>query len=183
MRETRKLATILVADVVGHNRLAGVYEAIEWDVEHSWRFSPQRAGPLAARAEQGDRVATIGYLSLVTISPGAPWPNEAAFRAGLRDLGYSEGKNLRIEYRSTHGDESRLDELATELVRLNVDMIVTAYRGIYAAHRATTTIPIVMTGAGVSSLRASWTASRVPAATSRDWLLSLRRWWRSGLSS
>ena len=106
------------------------------------------AWPLAAPAQQGERVPTIGYLSLVTISPGAPWPNEAAFQAGLRDLGHTEGKNLRIEYRSTHGDESRLDELATELVRLNVDVIVTAGSGVYAAHRATTTIPIVMTGAG-----------------------------------
>jgi putative ABC transport system substrate-binding protein len=104
--------------------------------------------PLAARSQQRDRVATIGYLTLFTVSPGAPWPTEAGFLAGLRDLGYAEGKNFRIEYRSTHGDESRLGEMATELVRLNVDVIVTAGSGVYAARRATSTMPIVMTSAG-----------------------------------
>jgi putative ABC transport system substrate-binding protein len=63
---------------------------------------------------------------------------------GLRDLGYVEGRNLHIELRSAEGHEDRLPGLATELVALNVDVIVTYATGVYAAQRATKTIPIVM---------------------------------------
>ena len=96
------------------------------------------AWPLAARAQE--RIARIGYLSLLSATTLA----YEAFRAGLRELGYIEGENLRIEYRSTEGDERRLAELAAELVALNVDVIVTYATGVPAAQRATTTIPIVM---------------------------------------
>jgi len=99
------------------------------------------AWPLAARAQQGERIARIGYLSLL---PAAKATGYEAFRAELRELGYIDGKNLRIEYRSTEGDESRLPELAAELVGLNVDVIVTYATGVPAAQRATTIIPIVM---------------------------------------
>jgi len=97
--------------------------------------------PLAVGAQQAERLARIGYLSL-----GSPPLNayDDAFLAGLRDLGYVEGKNLHIEFRFTEGQEDRLARLATELVDLNVDVIVTYATGVYAAKRATATIPIVM---------------------------------------
>jgi len=99
------------------------------------------AWPLAVGAQQAERLARIGYLSL-----GSPPLNayDDAFLAGLRDLGYVEGKNLHIEFRFTEGQEDRLTRLATELVDLNVDVIVTYATGVYAAKRATATIPIVM---------------------------------------
>ena len=67
---------------------------------------------------------------------------------GLRDLGYVEGKNLHIEYRFAEGDQDRLAGLLAELVDLKVDVIVTHATGVYAAKRATATIPIVMLAAG-----------------------------------
>jgi len=72
-----------------------------------------------------------------------------AFRAGLRDLGYVEGKNLVIEFRWAEGKYDRLSELAEELVRLNVELIVTSSTpGVLAAKQATTVIPIVMAAQG-----------------------------------
>ncbi len=67
-----------------------------------------------------------------------------AFRAGLRDLGYVEGKDFVIEFRFAEGNADRLPGIAAELVRLNVDVIVTNGPGVYAARDATSTIPIVM---------------------------------------
>ena len=99
------------------------------------------AWPLAARAQQSARLARVGYLTLV---PTAPSRNYDAFQEGLRDLGYVEGRNLHIEYRSTEGDEGRLPALLAELIGLNVDVIVTYANGVTAALHATTTIPIVM---------------------------------------
>jgi putative tryptophan/tyrosine transport system substrate-binding protein len=104
-------------------------------------LSGAAAWPLAARAQQGERLARIGYLGL---APAARILFDDAFREGLRDLGYVEGKNLRIEYRSTEGDEGRIPALAAELVGLDVDAIVTYATGVPAAQRATATIPIVM---------------------------------------
>jgi putative ABC transport system substrate-binding protein len=100
------------------------------------------AWPLTARAQQGGRVARIGYLSFLSAADHAP--RSDAFRAGLRDLGYVEGKNLQIEFRFADGDNDRLPGLANELVRLNVDVIVTYSTGVPAAQRATATIPVVM---------------------------------------
>ncbi len=83
------------------------------------------AWPLTARAEQATKVARIGFLGPGSASSesvhGVP-----AFRAGLRDLGYVEGKNIVIEWRWAEGDYGRLPELAGELVRLNLDVLVTA---------------------------------------------------------
>ena len=80
----------------------------------------------------------VGYLS-----PGPGYPFEA-FRDGLEGLGYVEGRNVVIERRSAEGDPQRLPELAADLVRLRVDVIVTATTAAtQAAQRATTTIPIV----------------------------------------
>ena len=99
------------------------------------------AWPLVARA-QPEHVPRIGYLRL---SPAAQSQREEdAFREGLRDLGYVDGQSIRIEYRSTDGDESLIPTLLKELVDLNVDVIVVHATGVVAALRATKTIPIVM---------------------------------------
>ena len=79
------------------------------------------AWPLAARAQQ-PKVPTIGVLVIGNISPEEFWRE---FRQGLRDLGYIEEQNIRFEFRSAEGQINRLPELAAELVRLKVDVIVT----------------------------------------------------------
>src|SRR5262245_61392119 len=77
--------------------------------------------PLAARAPQ-PKVPTIGALVMRNISPEEFWRE---FRQGLRELGYIEGQNIRLEFRSAEGQIDRLPELAAELVRLKVDVTVT----------------------------------------------------------
>jgi len=86
-------------------------------------LSSAAAWPLAARAQQVGRVPRIGYLSPGSASPG-PLAYHDEFRRGLRDLGYVEGQNIVIDYRFAEGKFDRLNQLATELVRLNVDIIV-----------------------------------------------------------
>jgi putative tryptophan/tyrosine transport system substrate-binding protein len=100
------------------------------------------AWPLTARAQQAGGIVRIGYIGFGSASQDAPF--REAFREGLRNLGYVEGDNFRIEARFAEGDNDLLLGLATELVRLNVDIIVTYATGVLAAHRATRTIPIVM---------------------------------------
>jgi len=103
------------------------------------------AWPLAAQAQQPSRVPRIGYLD--PISRSNPWVE--AFRSGLHDLGYVEGRNINIEYRSAEGKYDRLPSLATELVYLGIDILVTyGTPGTRAAKQATTTIPIVMAISG-----------------------------------
>ena len=99
------------------------------------------AWPLAARAQQAGKVYRIGFL---WDSPDAFLDALEAFRQGLSDLGYVEGRNIAIEYRWAEGKPERMRELAEELVRLKVDVIV-APSSIYteAAKRATSTIPII----------------------------------------
>jgi len=100
------------------------------------------AAPLAAETQQGGRVYRIGLLG---VASGSDVPGLAALRQGLRDLGYEEGKNLVIEYRWAEGKYDRLPGLATELVRLKVDVLVTyGTPGALAAKQATTTIPVVV---------------------------------------
>ena len=77
------------------------------------------AAPLAARAQQVGKVYRIGILEPIPASRNAA--NLDAFRKGLRDLGYVEGRNLIIEYRSADGRAERFPDLASELVRLKVD--------------------------------------------------------------
>jgi putative ABC transport system substrate-binding protein len=99
--------------------------------------------PLAARAQR-IKSARIGFLGLV--SPSSHAARLAAFRVGLRDLGWVEGRNVEIEFRWAEGNYDRLPDLAEELVRLNVDVLVThATSGALAAKKATSTIPIVIT--------------------------------------
>ena len=102
------------------------------------------AAPLAAEAQPAGKVPRIGYLVLAPLD--APESRVAldAFRQGLRERGYVEGQNIVIKYRVAHGKIERLPALATELVRLNVDLIVADSTLLArAARQATTTIPIV----------------------------------------
>ena len=108
------------------------------------------AAPLRSFAQQpAPRMHRIGFLG-PTSAAGSP-RNLAAFRAGLRELGYVEGKNIVIEFRWAESKYERLAELAAELVRLNVELIVTSSTpGVLAAKQATTTIPIVIATQGDS---------------------------------
>jgi len=110
-------------------------------------LSSAAAWPVAARAQQPGRVWRIGVLE--TVSQALNTTNMDAFQQGLRALGYVEGQNYVLEYRSSDGDADRFLDLATELVRLNVDLIVT--RGTpaaFAAKKATNTVPVVMAASG-----------------------------------
>jgi putative ABC transport system substrate-binding protein len=101
------------------------------------------AVPLATHAQPAGKVWRIGYLGLAG-SEEIP----EAFRQGLRELGYVEGQNIVIEYRSADGKFERLPDLAAELVRLPVDVMVTPGNPeTLAAKAATSTIPIVFAGA------------------------------------
>ncbi len=100
------------------------------------------AWPLAARTQPVGRTVRIGYLAFGSSSQDASF--REAFREGLRDLGYVEGNNFQIEARFGEGDSDLLLGAATELVGLNVEVIVTYATAVLAAQRATQTIPIVM---------------------------------------
>src|SRR5437899_5292863 len=101
------------------------------------------AAPLVADAQQTGKVWRIGYLS--TGSDPRDSLTADAFRQGLRDFGYVEGQNIAIEWRWTYGEPERLPDIAAELVRLRVDVIVANINpAIQAAQKATKTIPIVM---------------------------------------
>jgi putative ABC transport system substrate-binding protein len=103
--------------------------------------------PLAARAQRPGKIPRIGYLSPASASTGAGLARDEAFREGLRELGYVEGKNIVIEHRFADGRFDRLADLAAELVRLEVDVIVAVVtQASLAAKQATSTIPIVMVG-------------------------------------
>jgi len=99
---------------------------------------------VSAEAQQSTKIPRIGFL-LTTSSASAYSARLDAFRQGLRELGYVEGKNIVIEWRSAAGKLDRLPALAAELVSLNVDIIVTSSPTVTrAAKGATVTIPIVM---------------------------------------
>jgi putative ABC transport system substrate-binding protein len=99
---------------------------------------------MSADAQQPTKIPRIGYLAAVALSANSA--RTEAFRQGLRELGYVEGKNILIEWRSAEGKADRLASLAAELVRLKVDVIVTGGTIVTrAAKEATNTIPIVMT--------------------------------------
>src|SRR5436309_674611 len=100
-----------------------------------------------ADAQQSAKVPRIGFLSTASLSSLSP--RLEAFRQGLRELGYIEGRNIAIEYRSAEGNVDRLPELAAELARLKVDCIVTAGENpTRAAKQATSSIPIITTTIG-----------------------------------
>ena len=111
-------------------------------------FAGALSAPLAAEAQRtAAKVYRIGILETTSQTLNAA--NVEAFKLGLKELGYGEGRNLAIEYRSADGRAERFPDLASELVRLNVDLIVT--RGTpaaLAAKNATNTIPVVMAAIG-----------------------------------
>ncbi len=114
-----------------------------------------------AEAQQAGKVYRIGFLRTGSGSPITS-PFGIAFRQRLREFGYVEGQNLVIEYRSKEGKRERRPEMAAELVRLKVDVIVTqggSPRLIRAAQGATRTIPIVMTGVHVDPIAAGLVVS------------------------
>jgi putative tryptophan/tyrosine transport system substrate-binding protein len=101
----------------------------------------------SAEAQQPQKVPRIGLLSGLRPSPMPP--SIEAFRKGLRELGYVEGQNIIVEYRWAEGKDDRYAPLAAELVSLGVDLIVTGgTQATVAAKQATSTIPIVVGGAG-----------------------------------
>jgi putative ABC transport system substrate-binding protein len=101
---------------------------------------------LLSAAQKPAQVPPIGYLSA---GPSGPSPNIEAFRQGLRALGYAEGQTIAIEYRYAAGRDDRLADLAAELVRLKVELIVTdSSPAARAARQASKTIPIVMAASG-----------------------------------
>jgi len=106
-------------------------------------------GTQVVNAQQPGKIPTIGYLSPFPGSAGTPSGQIIGLQIGLRELGYVFGKNLRIEYRFADGRPDRLSELATELARLEVDIIVVETGGAaLQAKKATQTIPIVMGTSG-----------------------------------
>jgi putative ABC transport system substrate-binding protein len=101
------------------------------------------SAPLAGEAQQAAKIPRIGWLAN---NPTAAPHLLEAFRQGLRDLGYVEGHNVVIEYRSSEGKPERLAALATELVALKVDVMVSGtVVAVFPAKQATRTIPIVFT--------------------------------------
>jgi putative ABC transport system substrate-binding protein len=108
----------------------------------------------SAKAQQPKKVPRLGYLS--SSDPATESTRAEAIRLALRERGYIEGQNIAIEYRYAEGKRDRAPELAAELVRLKVDIIVVAagLTWIRAAKNATKTIPIVMTGGGADPVEA-----------------------------
>ncbi len=106
------------------------------------------AAPLVSLAQQQGKVWRVGFLAARHVD-SLDSDMFSAFPRGMRELGYVEGKNLMIEWRSAEGKYERLPELAVKLVQLKVDVIVAAGApAISAAQKATTTIPIVMGTSG-----------------------------------
>jgi putative tryptophan/tyrosine transport system substrate-binding protein len=108
----------------------------------------------SASAQQPKKVSRIGYLSAQ--EPALESTRSEAIRRTLREFGYIDGQNIAFEYRYAEGKIDRFPELAAELVRLKVDIIVVSAGGGYiqAAKNATKTIPIVMTGVGTDPVKA-----------------------------
>lgn len=109
-----------------------------------WGAMALLGGPLAAQAQQAGKIPRIGWLSVGSASR-EPAENLEAFRRGLQQLGYVEGRSITIEYRYAEGRQDRLPELAAELVRLKVDIIVAVPTpATLAARTATAVTPILM---------------------------------------
>jgi putative ABC transport system substrate-binding protein len=102
--------------------------------------------PLAARAQQTDKVRRIGVLAPLAESDSEGQARIAALRKGLQDLGWTEGRNINIDYRSTAGDPERARAYAAELVALKSEVIVASTAAVLTAlQRETRTVPIVFT--------------------------------------
>jgi putative ABC transport system substrate-binding protein len=132
-------------------------------------------GGAVTQAQQPKKVPRIGYLS--SFDPARESARAEAIRLALRELGHIEGQNIAIEYRYAEGKVDRFSELAAELVRLKVDIIVVSggYRLILAAKNATKTIPIVMVGAGADPVEAGFIESLARPGGNVTGLSSLSR--------
>jgi putative ABC transport system substrate-binding protein len=107
------------------------------------------AWPLAARAQQGGRLPTIGFLGASWASPSGEGQRLSAFIQRLREIGWTEGRTAAIEYRWAEGREERFSDIAREFVRLKVDVIVTySTPAVIALKQVTSAIPIVFAGVG-----------------------------------
>jgi putative ABC transport system substrate-binding protein len=102
------------------------------------------AWPLAARAQQAGKLPTVGFLGGSTAAAQSQWTS--AFVQRLRELGWTEGRNVAIEYRWGEGRNERYVQIAAEFVRLKVDVIVTSGGAALTLKRATSAIPIVFAG-------------------------------------
>src|SRR5262247_4375398 len=111
---------------------------------------------LPVKALQPKKIFRLGYLS--STDPATDSRRSEPIRVALRKLGYTEGQNIAFEYRYSEGKLDRLPELAAELVRLKVDLIVVSGGDlpIRAAMNATKTIPIIMTGGGGDPVKAGF---------------------------
>src|SRR5262245_20098530 len=103
------------------------------------------AWPLVAHAQQSTKLPTVGFLGAGTLSAWSPWV--AAFVQRLRELGWTEGRTIVIEYRWAEGRTERYAEIAAEFVRLKVDVIVTVGSAVATVKQATAAIPIVFAAA------------------------------------
>jgi len=101
--------------------------------------------PLAARAQQPSRLPTVGYMGSATPATQGKWA--AAFAQRLQELGWTEGRNVKIEVRWAEGRSERFAEIAAEFVALKVNVIVASGGEVPTAKQATSTIPIVFAGA------------------------------------
>jgi ABC-type uncharacterized transport system substrate-binding protein len=117
------------------------------------------AAPLAAEGQKSGKVPRVGVI--VPVEPESlTEPHLAAFRQTLRDLGYAEGQNIAVEYRYAHGKAELYAALASELVRLQVDMMVVgSWHPTLEAKKATQTIPIVGVGMGTDPIALGIVAS------------------------
>src|SRR5437773_831368 len=113
----------------------------------------------SAEAQQPNKIHRIGYLA--GSDAATEFTRSEGVQLALRERGYIEGQNIAIEYRYAEGKIDRAPELAAELVRLKVDILVVASgdQWIRAAKNATKTIPIVMTGSGVDPVEADFVES------------------------
>ena len=115
--------------------------------------------PLAVRAQQPSKLPTIGFLGSATPSSWGPWIT--AFVQRLRELGWTEGRNVAIEVRWGEGRIERFAEIAAEFVRLKVDVITTGGNAALAAKQATSVILIVLQR---QRTRLQWTRGQLGAA-------------------
>jgi putative tryptophan/tyrosine transport system substrate-binding protein len=121
------------------------------------------AMPLGADAQQTGKISRVGVLAPGSANPGSlPTIVVEAFRQGLQDLGYVEQRNMTLDIRWDEARPERNEQLARDLVRLGVDVIVAGTTpSTFAARHATSTIPIVMAATGGDPLASvSWQASR-----------------------
>ena len=103
--------------------------------------------PIAVHGQQLKKIPRVGFLGLT--SPAAHAQFLEAFRRGLRDLGYIDGESISVEYRWAEGQYDRLPQLATDLIREKVDLVVTyGSEGALAAKRSITTVPVVAVAVG-----------------------------------